>query len=111
MPGLDASVLSLLNPEQALQRIEFDVKSDFIIAPHYSAVYTHLGNDLWNEVERELRSGNFEPSLPISIDVPKANGLTRPGAILNPKDRLVYQVLVDYVAPTAEESVQKDGLK
>ena len=108
MTGLDPTIVSALDHTLALQRIQNDVRSDFIIAPHYSSVYTNIGNELWDEVERDLRSGNFNPGPPITIDVPKSNGLTRPGSILLPKDRLVYQLLVDFVAPTAEENLDRN---
>lgn len=108
MPGLDFSVISQLDPELALKRVGYDVKSDFIIAPHFSAVYSQIGEDLWIEVEKELRSGTYETSIPITIEVPKANGLTRPGAILSPKDRLLYQVITDFIAPTADKELDRN---
>jgi hypothetical protein len=108
MPGLDQAVIDQIDHELALNRILTDVKSDFIIAPHYSAVYANVGDLLWDQVRQSLRSGKFEPNLPITIEVPKPSGLTRPGSILSPADRLVYQALIDTIAPFAEQELDRD---
>jgi hypothetical protein len=107
MPGLDPAVLDTINPEQALGRINNDLKTDFILSPHYAAVFAHVGGDLWDQVSTALRSGRFDPDLPITIEVPKPNGLTRPGSILKPADRLVYQVLTDVIAPVADAQIDR----
>jgi hypothetical protein len=107
MPGLDRTVLDQIDPELALGRIKNDLPSDFILSPHYGAVFEHVGAQLWGELEASLRSGNYEPSLPIILEVPKANGITRPGAILNPTDRLVYQAIVDILAPIGEAQLDR----
>lgn len=107
MPGLDQDIIKLFNPKRALGRINIDLQTDFILAPHYSVVYAHAGDGLWEALKEPLSSGRYEPELPITIDVPKKNGLTRPGAILGPLDRLLYQSLVDLVAPTAESQLDR----
>ena len=107
MPGLDQDVIKLLNPKRALGRINTDVQTDFILAPHYSVIYAHAGDDLWEILKEPLSSGRYEPELPITIDVPKKSGLTRPGSILGPLDRLLYQALVDLIGPTAESQLDR----
>jgi hypothetical protein len=107
MPGLDRTVLDQIDPELALGRIKNDLPSDLILSPHYSAVFEHVGDQLWVELKATLRNGNYEPSLPIILDVPKANGITRPGAILNPTDRLVYQAIIDILAPIGEAQLDR----
>ena len=107
MPGLDRDVLTNLNPKLAIGRIKTDVQTDFVLAPHYSAVYEHAGDELWQHVGQVLGSGAYEPELPITIDVPKKSGLTRPGSILGPIDRLVYQAIVDLIATPAESQLDR----
>ena len=107
MPGLDPQIIDQLNPKLAVGRIKTDIHTDFILAPHYSAVYEHAADDLWEVTRRQLRSGAYEPELPITIDVPKRNGLTRPGSILSPSDRLIYQAIVDLIAPAAESEIDR----
>jgi hypothetical protein len=107
MPGIDPEVLDLINPELTLGRICRDLRSDFILSPHYASIFVHVGDILWDEVKSTLRSGNFEPELPISIEVPKVTGLTRPGSILKPADRFIYQALVDVIAPIAESNIDR----
>jgi len=107
MPGIDPEVLELINPELSLGRICRDVRSDFIISPHYASIFANVGDILWEEVKSNLRSGNFEPELPITIEVPKVTGLTRPGSILKPSDRFIYQALIDVIAPMAESNIDR----
>ena len=107
MPGIDPEVLELINPELSLGRICRDVRSDFIISPHYASIFANIGDILWEEIKSNLRSGNFEPELPITIEVPKVTGLTRPGSILKPSDRFIYQALIDVIAPVAESNIDR----
>lgn len=102
MLGIDRNTVASLDVAKALERIRYDVRSDFIFAPHYSSIFTHAGDELWDRLKAEVESGRFEPSLPHRIEVPKQSRLSRPGAILAPEDRLLYQLLVDGIAPTAE---------
>src|SRR5690349_20392906 len=107
MPGLDSDVIKSLNAKRAVGRINTDVQTDFILAPHYSAVYAHAGDELWESEKEALSSGRFEPELPTVIDVPKRSGLTRPGAILSPIDRFVYQAIIDLIAPIGETQLDR----
>jgi len=95
MLGIDKALVDEINFQQAIQRIKSDIKSDFIFAPHLNAIYNRADDFLLNKVTQELKSGTFKFNLPLLIDVPKASGLTRPGAILLPSDRLLYQALAD----------------
>jgi hypothetical protein len=107
MPGLDNDILKLFNPKRTLGRVSTDVQSDFILAPHYSGIYVHSGEDLYQIVKELLSSGRYEPELPITIEVPKRNGLTRPGAILGPLDRFVYQAIIDIIAQAGESQLDR----
>jgi len=108
MPGLDQGILNQLDQSLAIGRILTDVNSDFIIAPHFSAVYANVEQELWDGLISDLRSGNYEPELPITIEVPKPSGLTRPGSILFPRDRLIYQAIVDFCAPLVENALDRN---
>ncbi|MBL7174759.1 MAG: hypothetical protein ISS66_02930 [Desulfobacteraceae bacterium] len=107
MPGLDRSVLDTINSELALRRIRRDTLSDFIVAPHYNAIFVRAGDELWGRTSEQLRSGTYSPQLPLTLPVPKPGGFTRPGSILQPIDRLVYQALADLVAPILEEQMDR----
>ncbi|MCK4636750.1 MAG: RNA-directed DNA polymerase [Methanomicrobia archaeon] len=105
--GLDKTIVDSLDPKMALKRIEKDIESDFIYAPHINDIYKYAGDNLWEELKGQLCAGKFNPSLPIYIDVPKKSGLTRPGAILLPLDRVLYQILIDYIAPKVESNLDR----
>ena len=114
--GFAQDLLAGIDWELARSRVMHDTKSDFILAPHLSAVFSHAFEDLKNLVEGDLRSGRYAPAIPITIDVPKTSrsavhgsnhfgpNFTRPGSILFPKDRLLYQVIADRAAPIVERN-------
>lgn len=107
MVGLDQAIVDSLGHSLALGRIETDNNRDLIYAPHINIVYQFAKDELWNELKRQLKSGLFGPSLPIYMNIPKSSGLTRPGSIQLPLDRLVYQILIDYIAPKIESNLNR----
>lgn len=107
MPGLDKKVLDAIQPKEVLQRIKIDTRTDFILAPHYNAVFVNAGLQLWERVREQLRAGTYEPSMPHTISVPKERGFTRPGSILSPMDRFVYQALIDVASPALESQLDR----
>ncbi len=107
MPGLDRKIVDAVNLDLTLGRINMDVRNDMILAPHFSAIYAKAGNELWDLTSRGLNDGTYYPELPIKMEVPKSSGFTRPGTILTPRDRLVYQLLIDSIAPFAEASLDR----
>ena len=105
MAGIDSKVIQKLNPELSLKRIKNDVQSDFIYAPHFNAIFSLAGDELWERLTSKLKNGTYEPVLPITLEVPKLSGFSRPGSILWPFERLIYQVSVDEIAPIAEATL------
>ena len=110
--GLDAAMISTIDWNLALKRILHDVRSDFIYAPHLSFIYRKAGAALIALLKKELKAGTFNASVPLTIEVPKSYRMrvvapakrlgpsfSRPGSILLPHDRLLYQALADYAAP------------
>ena len=107
MVGLDDKVTKSLNYDQAVKRILTDINTDFIFAPHFRYIYKNASKFLAHKLNEELGSGKFNFSLPLTMDIPKSSGLTRPGAILYPKDRLLYQVLADNMAGEIENNIDR----
>lgn len=108
MPGLDRQVLRQMDGDQAIENIKLDVRSDFILAPHFNAIYVRAADELWEETRNLLSSGRYSPSLPITMNVPKENWFSRPGSILNPIDRVVYQVSTDLIHEEIENSIDRE---
>ena len=107
MVGLDHKITKSLNYDQAVKRILTDINTDFIFAPHFRYIYKNASKFLAHKLNEELGSGKFNFSLPLTMDIPKSSGLTRPGAILYPKDRLLYQVLADNMAGEIENNIDR----
>ena len=117
--GIAPAALEKLDFELAIKRILNDVRTDFIIAPHLSCVYVHCKDELIQEVKRLAKSGEFSPSLPITIDVPKKQRIkqvgvkrqppnfVRPGGILYPRDRLLLQALANIAQPIIESKLNR----
>ncbi len=117
--GIDPAMVAQLDWKLAIKRILVDVRSDFIYAPHLSNVYRHASDELIEEVKGELKKGQFGPGSPVTLDVPKSSRMkvvprggrgptfSRPGSILLPKDRLVYQALADQAAPLVKKHTDR----
>lgn len=107
MPGLDPAVVQEIDWDKAVQNILLDVRSDFVLSPHFDAIYNSSASQLIEKTAHALRSGAYQPRLPITFSVPKGNFLTRPGSILEPQDRLVHQALIEKALPQIEENMDR----
>src|SRR3984957_15886496 len=114
--GLEASALSAINWQLALKRVMHDVRSDFIYAPHLNYIYSRAGDTLISQLKSELSAGTYSPGVPLTIEVPKSfrirvaaqikrlgPNFSRPGSILLPRDRMLYQALADQAAPIIDK--------
>jgi hypothetical protein len=108
MPGLDPSLLSQLDFSLSSSRITKDIESDFVFAPHLKAIHTYARDEVVDRLSHKLRDGTFNFSLPLVLPIPKPSGLTRPGAILFPFDRLLYQILADTMATEIESQIDRE---
>jgi hypothetical protein len=110
--GIESTSLSKIDWNLALNRINHDLRTDFIYAPHLGFIYTKAGDELINQVKTDLKAGQYSPGVPMTIEVPKSFRIrvavsskrlgpaySRPGSILLPHDRLFYQALADQAAP------------
>lgn len=107
MPGLDRNVIDAIDWGRANQNILLDTRSDFILSPHFDLVFNSASERLIDKSIQDLRSGAYQPRLPITLSVPKSNYLTRPGSILEPQDRLVHQALIEAALPKIEENMDR----
>jgi len=46
MPGLDKKILDMIDPNKVIDRIKIDIRTDFILAPHYNAIFINTGKEL-----------------------------------------------------------------
>lgn len=110
--GLDQDWVNKIDWDLSISRIRQDLRSDFIYAPHLNYIYVKAHDELKGVLESELKAGKFSPGVPLTIEVPKSHRMriavpsrrfgpaySRPGSILLPKDRLLYQALADQAAP------------
>jgi hypothetical protein len=107
MPGLDKKIIAQINHESVITHVKADIRSDFILAPHYMAIFNRAGDDLWDQLKQQLGAGTYQPELPLTISVPKERFFTRPGSILRPADRFMYQALVDNITEKLEDGLDR----
>jgi hypothetical protein len=108
MPGLDRKIVGQIDYESVIAHVKSDIRSDFILAPHYNAIFNHAGDSLWEQLKQQLSAGTYQPELPITMSVPKERFFTRPGSILRPVDRFLYQALVDSVIDQLEGGLDRE---
>ncbi len=108
MSGLDPSIINKIDFNKSINRIISDTKTDFIFAPHLNLIYKYGSDDLIELLKKKLNNGSFECSLPLTLDVPKRSLLSRPGSILLPLDRLLYQVMIDLIAQKVEDNIDRE---
>ena len=114
--GLDPALIAKIDWNLALQRVIHDLRSDFIYAPHLGFIYSKAGDDLSAQLKAALKAGTFNSGVPITMEVPKSfrmrvivqskrlgPNFSRPGSILLPTDRLLYQALADQAAPIIDK--------
>lgn len=110
--GLDQDWIGKIDWNLSVSRIRQDLRSDFIYAPHLNYIYVKAHDELKEALASELKAGKFNPGVPLTIEVPKSHRMriavpsrrfgpaySRPGSILLPTDRLLYQALSDQAAP------------
>jgi hypothetical protein len=107
MPGLDGRVIKEIDWSRAVRNIIVDNRSDFILAPHFDIIFRDKSQELIQQLSSALSSGTYEPQLPIQMSVPKQGILTRPGSILLPQDRLLYQGLIEDLLEKMEEHMDR----
>lgn len=105
--GLDQRIIDAINHDSVTERVKLDIRSDFILAPHFNAIFVSAHAELWSRLSESLRAGTYNPDLPLTISVPKERWFTRPGSILQPVDRFLYQALIDGVADTLEQGMDR----
>lgn len=120
--GLDATFVKSIDWALALKRISQDVRTDFIHAPHISAIYQQAGEALVAQVKHDLKAGTYRCGEPVTVEVPKTFRIavadakrnvfgpnySRPGSILLPSDRLFYQALADQAAPVIDKATDHE---
>lgn len=114
--GVDKAILDAFDWRIAAARVENDIQSDFIFAPHLRVIFRHNSDGLIDILKSKLNSGKYTPGSPMTIEVPKSSRVvikstpqrpgpnySRPGSILMPLDRLFYQFLSDNCTSIVEE--------
>ena len=64
-----------------------------------------VGNRFTESLKRKIEQGNYEPEKASFVYVPKSGNTTRPAAVLNLSDRVVYEALAAIFRPRLEQAL------
>lgn len=66
----------------------------------------------WNEtrgaIERELDNDSYLPRPPVVVEMPKDGFASRPISLFSPRDRVVYEAIIDQLAPHIDRALPKE---
>ncbi|MCA9803215.1 MAG: RNA-directed DNA polymerase [Cyanobacteria bacterium HKST-UBA02] len=110
MEIVDYNYLANLNFRSSAGRVRSDIRTDLVYAPHFSASFDVIPEEIFEHLRTLVKAHKFYASPPITLESPKRSGLTRPGSILDPLNRLLYQVLVDQIAVDGESQIDRDNV-
>jgi hypothetical protein len=95
-------ILDDLDLLTAFRRVRFDSQYDFIQFPVEVAIFEHHLADRVQFLKNAIQQDEYAVKNLRTIWVPKRNYLLRPGSLPHLDDRVVFQALVDKVAPVLE---------
>src|SRR5579872_5524695 len=91
----------------AWRRVKDDIANRVFIRHPYSVDLVESDLNGWLQVRMELlQSGRYFPDSAFICDVPKENGLIRPGAHLSYTDRLIYTACVGACFPAIHQTLK-----
>jgi hypothetical protein len=96
-------IIDELDFEVAFRHLKYDAQYDFIQMPVELAIFERFSDENIALLKDAVRQGTYSISGLRKIWVPKKNFFLRPGSIPILEDRLIFQALVDSVAPNLEK--------
>jgi hypothetical protein len=68
--GMDGAMINKVDWNLALKRVNHDLRTDFIYAPHLGFIYNRAGDELIAHVKSDLKNGQYSPGLPLPSKYP-----------------------------------------
>src|SRR5690242_6495722 len=104
---MSEALANLLDLELSWRRVRRDIESRVFIRHPYavSLIEFDLENWLATRLER-IRQDRYSPTSMFICDVPKGDGLVRPGSHLSYTDRLIYAACVGACLPAIHERLR-----
>src|SRR5262245_56672337 len=95
-------IIDDLDFDLAFRRIKYDAKYDFLQIPIELTIFEHFFEDNITFLKDSIKQDTFTIKSGRKIWVPKRGFFLRPGAIPHIEDRLLFQALIDKIAPLLE---------
>ncbi len=100
-----AQLIDRLNFQRAFRRVKHDSEYDFIQFPIELRIFEDKFDENIDFLKSSIKQGNYSVKSLRKIWVPKRNYLLRPGSIPALEDRIIFQALIDEIAPLLEAHV------
>lgn len=98
---------NILDLKTSWRRVKDDIANRVFIRHPYSVSLVESDLEGWLTTRNELiRTGRYVPDSVFICDVPKENGLIRPGAHLSYSDRLIYAACVGACLPAIHKTLK-----
>lgn len=80
MPGLDPTVIKTIKETYTISRIIYDTRTDFILSPHFYAVYKNAAREMAYDYRRDNSGLLYSRDYPLVEVVLRSLRIVPPGA-------------------------------
>lgn len=98
-------IVDELDFKTAFRRVKYDAQYDFMQLPVELEVFEHFFEENIRYLKESIQQGIYAPKGLRKIWVPKRNCFLRPGSIPHLEDRVLFQAIIDKVAPQLEQQI------
>src|SRR6476659_5341718 len=89
----------------AFRRVKYDAQYDFLQFPVELSIFEYFFEDNVNYLKESIKQGTYSFKSLRKIWVPKRGFFLRPGSVPQLEDRVLFQAIIDKIAPDLEKQL------